>query len=78
MSSSEAMDTPTLPVSPRAIGASGSYPIWVGRSNATDRPVCPCSRRNRYRFVRLDGGAEAGVLPHLQSRLRCISGWTPR
>jgi hypothetical protein len=47
MSSSAAIDTPTLPTSPRAIGASGSWPIWVGRSKATDSPVCPWSSKNR-------------------------------
>ena len=41
MSSIDEIDTPTLPTSPCAMGASGSYPIWVGRSNATDRPVWP-------------------------------------
>ena len=51
MSSSEAMDTPTLPTSPRAIGASGSWPICVGRSKATERPVCPWSSRKRYRLL---------------------------
>jgi len=38
-------DTPTRPTSPAAIGSSLSYPICVGRSNATDRPVDPCSSR---------------------------------
>jgi hypothetical protein len=47
MSSSVAMETPTLPASPSAIGASGSWPICVGRSNATDKPVCPWSSRKR-------------------------------
>ena len=41
MSSMESMATPTLPTSPCAIGSSESYPIWVGRSNATDRPMVP-------------------------------------
>ena len=36
--------TPTLPTSPRASGESGSYPVWVGRSKATDRPVWPLAR----------------------------------
>src|SRR5215218_3223023 len=40
--------TPTLPTSPRASGWSGSYPVWVGRSNATDRPVWPRDRLVRY------------------------------
>ena len=43
MSSMESMATPTLPTSPWASGASESYPIWVGRSKATDRPVVPAS-----------------------------------
>ncbi len=41
MSSIESMATPTLPTSPCAIGASESWPIWVGRSKATDSPVVP-------------------------------------
>ena len=32
---------------PRASSASGSYPVWVGRSNATDRPVWPLARLRR-------------------------------
>jgi len=39
-----ATGTPTLPTSPRASGWSGSYPVWVGRSKAMDRPVCPLAR----------------------------------
>ena len=31
--------TPTFPTSPAARGWSASYPVWVGRSNATERPV---------------------------------------
>ena len=38
MSSSEEIDTPTLPTSPEAIESSESYPIWVGKSKATDSP----------------------------------------
>jgi hypothetical protein len=40
--------TPTLPTSPRASSESGSYPVWVGRSKAIDRPVCPFARLVRY------------------------------
>ena len=36
--------TPTLPTSPRANGLSGSYPVWVGRSKATESPVWPFAR----------------------------------
>ena len=39
--------TPTLPTSPRARTSSGSKPHCVGRSNATDNPVCPFSRLRR-------------------------------
>ena len=38
------MGTPTLPTSPRESSSSASYPHWVGRSNATDRPVWPLAR----------------------------------
>ena len=43
MSSVLSMATPTLPTSPWATGASESYPIWVGRSKATESPVVPAS-----------------------------------
>ena len=38
------IETPTLPTSPRASSWSGSYPVWVGRSKATESPVCPFAR----------------------------------
>lgn len=43
-----AIGTPTRPTSPRARMWSESYPVCVGRSNATDRPVCPLARLRRY------------------------------
>ena len=42
-----ATGTPTRPTSPEASSWSGSYPVWVGRSKATDRPVCPFARLRR-------------------------------
>ena len=48
MSSMCPIGTPTLPTSPRASGWSASKPVWVGRSNATERPVCPLARLRRY------------------------------
>ena len=45
MSASDAMDTPTRPTSPAASGWSGSSPICVGRSNATESPVVPWLKR---------------------------------
>src|SRR5258708_941965 len=50
MSSMESMATPTLPTSPAASEWSESNPIWVGKSNATDNPVVPCSSRYLYRL----------------------------
>jgi len=38
-SSTVSIATPARPTSPSAMGWSESYPIWVGRSNATDNPV---------------------------------------
>src|SRR3970282_480168 len=79
MSSIESMATPTLPTSPVAIGSSESYPIWVGRANASERPVCPRPGRQVDRdgksclplaeqvavaLVGFFGGTEAGVLAH--------------
>ena len=45
MSASESMATPQCPISPRLVGASESWPISVGMSNATDRPVWPFPSR---------------------------------
>ena len=44
ISFNESMATPHFPTSPNAMGWSVSYPIWVGRSNATESPVCPLAR----------------------------------
>lgn len=51
MSSIESIATPTLPTSPEAIGASESWPIWVGRSKATERPVVPLAISCWYRAL---------------------------
>src|SRR5438128_1887560 len=48
-SSTVSIATPARPTSPSAIAWSESYPIWVGRSNATDSPVCPAAKRWRKR-----------------------------
>ena len=49
MSSSESIATPVRPTSPSASVSSESSPSWVGRSNATERPVWPRSSRSRNR-----------------------------
>ena len=43
MSSIESIATPTLPTSPWAMAESESWPIWVGRSKATESPPVPCA-----------------------------------
>ncbi len=45
MSARESIATPQWPISPRLVGASESWPIRVGMSNATERPVWPFARR---------------------------------
>src|SRR5438034_8137449 len=45
MSCSDVTATPHFPTSPRDNGWSGSRPIRVGRSKATERPWLPCSSR---------------------------------
>ena len=47
MSASESIATPVRPTSPSDRGSSESYPSCVGRSNATDNPVCPPASRYR-------------------------------
>src|SRR5437899_2401605 len=78
MSSIESIATPTLPTSPCAIGASESYPIWVGRSNATDSPIVPWSISWWYR--RLDSAAvpKPAYWRMVQGRSVYIVGYTPR
>ncbi len=64
MSSMESIATPTLPTSPAASGWSESKPIWVGRSNATDKSGGPVGEQILVALVGLLGVAHAGVLPH--------------
>ena len=78
MSSIESIATPTLPTSPCAIGASESYPICVGRSKATDRPVVPASISWWKR--RLDSAAvpNPAYCRVVHGRVVYIVGYTPR
>ena len=78
MSSRVSTATPTFPTSPSHSGLSESSPIWVGRSKATLKPVCPWSSRKRYR--RFDSSAEPNPAYCLivQSFPRYMVGWIPR
>src|SRR5437867_3797655 len=78
MSSIVETGTPTLPTSPRTKGSSGSYPICVGRSNATLRPVVPWSRRYRYRAFDSSADPKPAYSRIVQRRPRYIVGYTPR
>ena len=78
MSSRESIATPTFPTSPNDMGASESYPIWVGRSKATDRPVWPLSSRYRYRRFDSFASPKPAYCRIVQKRPRNIVGWTPR
>src|SRR2546426_2722560 len=70
--------TPPRPTPPRARGASLSYPIWVGRSNATLKPSLPGDRRylNR-RFVSF-AVPNPAYCRIVQRRPRYIVARTPR
>ena len=58
--------SPRRPARPRLAPSawSESYPIWVGRSNAVERPVCPAVEQAAEAAVGLLGRAESGVLAH--------------
>ena len=43
ISFNESIGTPTLPTSPSESSSSESIPSCVGKSNATESPVCPDS-----------------------------------
>ena len=78
MSSIESIATPVLPTSPSARGWSESSPICVGRSKATDSPVCPWSSRYRKRRLVSSAVAMPAYWRIVQRRPRYIVGYTPR
>jgi hypothetical protein len=77
-SRAHAIDTPTLPTSPAACGASGSYPICVGRSNATLNPDCPRSSRKRKRAAVSSALEKPEYWRVVQGRPRYMLGYGPR
>src|SRR3954452_12851816 len=78
MSSMESMATPTLPTSPWAIGESESYPIWVGRSNATERPQVPLATSCWYRWLASHAVPKPAYWRIVHGRPVYIDGYTPR
>ena len=73
------MATPTLPTSPRARGWSESRPICVGRSNATERPVCPRLEQVVVALVATPRRCRSPAYCRIvQKRPRYIVGCTPR
>ena len=78
MSSTVSIATPTRPTSPSARGESESMPICVGRSKATESPVCPAARSTRKRaFVSL-AVPKPAYWRIVHSRPRYIDDCTPR
>src|ERR1700683_3051400 len=78
ISSIESIATPTLPTPPRAYGESESYPICVGKSNATESPAVPCASRNLYRRLLSSASPIPAYCRIVHSRPRYIVGWMPR
>ena len=78
MSASEEMATPHLPTSPSASGWSGSRPISVGRSKATDSPPPPCSSRYLKRAFVWSAVPKPANWRIVQSRPRYMVSWMPR
>src|SRR6185369_15859983 len=60
-----------------AKGWSESYPICVGRSNATLSPLTPCDSRYRYRRLDSVASANPAYWRMVQGRPRYIDGCTP-
>ena len=69
MSSSESIATPVRPTSPRASGSSESRPSCVGRSKATERPVCPRSSSRRKRSLVSSADAKPAYWRIVQGRV---------
>ena len=44
ISNIESIATPAIPTSSDTIGLSESYPLWVAKSKAIDKPIWPASR----------------------------------
>ena len=78
MSSTVSIATPTRPTSPTARGESESMPICVGRSNATESPVCPASSSWRNRVFVSAAVPKPAYCRMVQSRPRYMLAWTPR
>jgi hypothetical protein len=77
-SSTVSMATPTRPTSPAAIGWSESYPIWVGRSKAVERPVWPADSRARKRRLVSSAVPNPAYCRMVQSRPVYMEAWMPR
>ncbi len=78
MSSTVSMATPTRPTSPMARGELESMPICVGRSKATDSPVCPASSNSRKRSLVALAVPNPAYCRMVQRRPRYMVGCTPR
>ena len=73
ISSGVDIGTPDLPISPKAISSLESYPICVGRSNATDSPVTPLSNSDKYLLFDSDTEEKPEYCLMVHNLLRYIS-----
>ena len=78
MSSSTSTATPSRPTSPELMSSSESYPIRVGMSKSTERPVCPSAMRYLNRSFVSSGVPYPAICRIVQSRPRNIVGYGPR
>src|SRR3954471_7553678 len=78
VSSRPATATPHRPTSPMLRGSSGSSPISVGMSNATESPVCPRSRSTRNRSFVSAGVPYPANCRIVHRRPRYIEAYGPR
>ncbi len=78
MSRSDVTATPHFPTSPRDNGWSGSRPIRVGRSKATERPWLPCSSRYLKRALVWAAEPKPANCRMVQTFPRYMVSCTPR
>ena len=73
ISSGVDIGTPDLPISPEDISSSESYPICVGRSKATERPLTPLSNKDKYLSFDSDTDENPAYCRIVHNLLRYIS-----
>ena len=78
MSCRVSIATPSRPTSPSDISWSESYPIRVGMSKSTERPVCPWAMRNWNRRLVSAPVPKPAICRIVHVRPRYMVGYGPR